>query len=296
VDLIDKLCEVTGKSKEEIWELVEKKRKELDYLISEEGALHIIASELGVNLSPRVKVKDLKKGMRGIEILLKVLRVFEPREWEKEGRKGKVMNVLAGDETGSVFVSLWDDKAELEIKEGDIIKISGGYVSERKGGVEIRAGKRASVEINPKNFPKELESVASFEEKKLSEIKEGEAVKVRAALVRVFERDLFFESPEGKQLIITGLVDDGSASVRAVFFRKAAEKLLGINRESALEVAEIAGQEALFKKIPLGREFWIGGRVKINQVFESLEIIVSWVREVDPGEEVDKKLEKLMGV
>jgi len=297
VNLVEKICKATGKSEEEIWELVEKKRKELDYLISEEGALHIIASELGVDLSERLKVKDLKKNMRGVEIVLKVLRVFEGREWEKGGRRGKVKNILAGDETGNVFVSFWDEKADIELKEGDIIRISGGYVRERKaGGVEIRVGRKANVEVNPSTFPRELEEVESAEEKKLCDAKEGDLVRVRAALLRVFDRSVFYEAPEGKQLIVSGVIDDGSASVRAVFFRRAAEKLLGVNRESAIEVAEIAGEEALLKRIPLGKEFWITGRVKRNEVFETLEIIANSVQEVNPAEEVERKLEKFMGM
>ncbi len=297
MDLIEKICEKTGKTKEEIWELVEKKRKELDYLISEDGAIHIIASELGVDQGKSVKVRNLKDGMRGFEIILKVLRVFEKREWEKEGRKGKVLNIIAGDETGRVSVSLWDGKADEQIKEGDIVRIVGGYVKQGQNGLEIRVGQKATLEINVQNVPESLKNLKSgdISEKSLKLAEDGETVKVRAALVRIYDRSLFFESPEGKQLIVSGVLDDGTEAVRAVFFRKAAEKLIGMSRKEAVEAAELAGEESILERIPAGKDVWIIGRVKENETFGK-EIVVNWVGDVDPAAEVDRKLEKLMGL
>ncbi len=294
MELLKKIAEKTGKSEEEIWELIEAKRKELDYLISEEGALHIIASELKLDTKETSKVEGLQAGQAGVEIFLKVMNVFDMRVFERKGRTGRVRNIIAGDETGRLRVSLWDNQAELTLKEGDIIKVSGGYVKETDRGPELRVGTRGSVQVNPEDAPEGLKSLrtGSVEEKPLKEAKPGELIKFRGVLVRLFEREPFFESKEGKQLIITGLVDDGSASMRAIFFRRAAESLLGLSTEKAIELAEISGRGALLEKVPLLRDFLFYGKVQYNEYSDSNEVIVNRVFPVDPAEEVDRIIER----
>ncbi len=293
--LLELIAEKLGKSKEEVWELIEKKRRELDYLISEEGAAHIIASELGIEITPEVKVKDLKPGMKGFDIELRILRVFEARSFEAGERKGKVRNVIAGDETGIVRLSLWDEKAELDLKRGDAVKISNAYCVGPP--LEIRVGRRSSlVKLSKSNLPEADEIAPEVKERKLAEVEVGELVSVRAALVQVFNRSPFFEKAGEKELIIAGVLDDGSASIRAVFFGRNAEKILGISKERVLELLDVIEPEELLKKVELGKEWKITGRVKFNEIFETKEIIANNVEEVNPREEVEKILDRLIGV
>ncbi len=295
MDLVKLIVEKTGKPEEEIWSLIEAKRKELDYLISEEGAAHIIASELGLNLKATWKVEDLEENMV-VDIFLRIVRSYPAREFKKDNREGKVKNLLAEDSTGSVRVSLWDKNAELDINPGDVIHISGGYTKKTDSGLEIRAGNRSVVKVNPKDIPSSLKSGKKQAiEKTIDQFKAGDNVLTKAALVRVSDR-LFFESPEGKQLMISGTIEDSTGSIRAVFFRRAAEELLGVSREKAIEIAEMSGYETLLKKVPMLEELRLYGRVKHNEMTDSDELIVNGVRRIDPGEEVDRRLERILGV
>ena len=117
MELVKLIAEKLGRSENEVWRLIEEKRKELDYLISEEGASHIIASELGINVNPQFKASNLSDGASGIEIILRVLEVSPAREFERNGRKGKVRNLRVGDDSGEIGLSLWDDRADTAVKE-----------------------------------------------------------------------------------------------------------------------------------------------------------------------------------
>ena len=296
MELVDLIAEKKGMGKEEVLRHIEEKRKELDYLISKDGAAHILASEYGIDASHQFKVSTLIDGASGVDIFLKVLSVSQPREFERKGKKGKVRNLLAMDETGEVGLSLWDDKADIELAGGEIIKMSGAYVRKTGMGMEIRAGRRSSLEINPDNIPDELKKSEEKENRQLSDAEDGKEIEVRAEITGVTHRKPFFNSDSGRQLMISGTIDDGSTIMRAVFFRNAAEVLLRLKTKEALKLADEEGFESVLGRVPVMRELKLQGRVNHNEYTDSKELIVNRVRRVDPGEKVDGVLEKIMGI
>jgi replication factor A1 len=287
MDIIQELQKKLGKTEAEIRQMVEERRKQLDYLISEEGAVQIIASESGINHNPEMKVKNLGKEMSGIEIFLRISEVNEKREFEKNGKNGRVRNFTAEDETGKIRLSLWDDMADLEINQGDIVKITGGYTS---SNLELRAGKRAKIEVNPPDAPAELKKIRSPEKQEIAGIKDGDDVRIRGVLTKVFERSPFFSSPQGKQLMLSALIDDGSASIRAVFFRKAVEAVVGMTRNEALEK-----EGEVLKRARLFTPFWFIGKVKHSKFSNSDEVIVNEVIKAEAYDELDKKINEIIG-
>ena len=131
------------------------KINELSGLISEEGAAHIIANELGVELvslsSKKLKIKEVYAGMRNITAVGKVVRKFEVREFLKDNRSGKVCSLILGDETGTVRVVFWNEQVDLlrSISEGDVLLVREAYVRENNNDREIHLGNQGSIVINP---------------------------------------------------------------------------------------------------------------------------------------------------
>ncbi len=126
--IIEKIKEKAGLSDNEIDTRVKDKLDQLSGLISEEGALHIIANELGVKILDdpgKLQIKNVLAGMRNVELTGKVTNIYEVRTFEKETRKGKVGSFMIGDETGIIRIVAWNDKADIlaKLKEHDIIKI-----------------------------------------------------------------------------------------------------------------------------------------------------------------------------
>ena len=136
-EIILKINEKTQMQASEIEERVERKLKQLSGLISKEGAAHIVANELGVKifeqLSGKLQVKNIIKGMRDVETIGKVVQVYEIREFTTENRAGKVASMIIGDETATIRVVMWGAQADISanLGQGTIVKIIGGYLLEK---------------------------------------------------------------------------------------------------------------------------------------------------------------------
>ncbi len=173
--IISEIRQKTGLSEEEIDKRIEAKIKQLSDLVSREGAAHIIANELGIRLidfTQRMKVRDLKPGFRSVDVVGKVMKTFELREFQRDGKTGKVSSLLIADETGTIRVTLWHSHAELvsSLKEGDVVKIKGAYIKDNNGRPEIHLGERSGLIINPEDETVESTIKSSALRKQISEL------------------------------------------------------------------------------------------------------------------------------
>ncbi|MBI4176242.1 MAG: DUF2240 family protein [Candidatus Aenigmarchaeota archaeon] len=320
--IVSEIAKHASMGRSEVLDLIEEKRIELSDLVSREGAAYIVARELGLNLlregrKQQLKIKNLMSGLRSVDLTARVVNIFPAREFEKAGRKGRVANIILGDDTGQVRLSLWDSEIGIiekeGLKEGNSVKITGGYTkTDPRGGIELRVG-RGRINIADTEIEAGPAMARAFGEMKrssISEFSEGQHFEVRAALVQVFERTPFYEvcpecgfklkmEKDGKtckdhgmvkpafRLIISGILDDGTGNVRAVFFRDAAEKLFGRSTEELRRIAqEEANPLAVFRHLNgIGRELIVRGRAKRNDFSEKLEFVVNDLHEVDAKEE-----------
>jgi hypothetical protein len=93
-------------------------------------------------------------------------------------------------------------------------------------------------------------------------------------------------------MIITGVVDDGSGTIRAVFFRDKARDISDIDPKT---LESLSQEEAIkmIKENVLGREYIFKGRIQKNKIFDSLEFVVDAVKDVDILEESNMLLDEL---
>jgi len=331
--IIEKICEHTNLDEDRVRKMILEKPKELSGLVSEEGAGYLVARELGVNLIREVKrqlkIKNLITGLKSVELIARVVKIFEPRDFEKNGRTGRVINVLLGDDTGVVRLSLWNEETELvesgKIKEGDVVRISRAYVKpDNRDNPELRLG-RGSIErvegVTDLPSAEEIEKeFSSMKRRFIRDFKDGQLNETRAALVQVFKRDPFFEicpkcgirlkEDNGKwicedhgevqpkyQVMLSGIIDDGTGNIRAVFFRDTAEKLFGKTVEELREIAK-KNMDVLsvFTHIEgLGKDFIFRGRVRKNDFTNRLEFIVNEMEEIDVKKEIENLLREIAG-
>ncbi len=94
-----------------------------------------------------VKVGELTPNSRAVNVTTKVVSKSEARSTVsgRDYTQHKVVDALVGDETGSVYLNLWDDNIE-KINEGDTIKIKNGYVNLFKGYMRLNIGRYGSFE------------------------------------------------------------------------------------------------------------------------------------------------------
>jgi len=86
----------------------------------------------------RDKIKELREGMRSVEVEAKVLEKSEVRT-VRSGRTGEMYRLAEaaiGDETGTMKLVLWSDQVR-QVDVGDKVRIEGGYVTSFRGEPQL---------------------------------------------------------------------------------------------------------------------------------------------------------------
>ncbi|KYK25741.1 hypothetical protein AYK26_01865 [Euryarchaeota archaeon SM23-78] len=319
----ERIIKKTGLTEEQLNQKIKAKLQKLSGLISEEGAAHIIANELGVKLfdiGEKLQIKNILPGMRNVDVIGKVLQKYELREFQTEKHSGKVSNMLIGDETGTVRVVMWHKQAELinQLKEGDVVKIRGGYIRDNNRRYEIHLSEMSKLIINPPGVKVEVKPYEppAAVRKKIAEIQEDDAnVEILATIVQVFDINFFEVCPQcnkrirlreegfvcpshGKvepnyNYVLNLYLDDGSDNIRVVFWRQQAEELLGMDNFQILTFKDDPTKFEPIKTELLGHIVKISGRANKNQNFDRIELIASKVdKSPDPDEEIKKLKEE----
>ena len=94
-----------------------------------------------------VKVETLTPQSRGVNTIVKVISKGEIRSVTgRDYSVRRVADALVGDETGCLYMTLWDDKIDA-INEGAILSITNGYINLFRGNMRLNIGKYGSYEI-----------------------------------------------------------------------------------------------------------------------------------------------------
>jgi replication factor A1 len=101
------------------------------------------------------KVSDLKPDQRNFEIHVKILSMSKPRDVfsSKTGITYSVAKATAGDETGTINLTVWNKLVD-KIKEGETYKITSAYTSLFKGYLQLNIGKKGEVKKSNKKIDK----------------------------------------------------------------------------------------------------------------------------------------------
>jgi len=253
--------------------------------------------------------------MRNVELVAKVMQVYEVREFQTEKRSGKVGSFVVADETGSIRIVGWGDQTDniKELKEGDIVKIESGYVRANQGTKEIHLNDKSNLQINP-----EGDTVAGVQTTKpeasrsnIKDLQENTEAEVLATVVQAFDPRFFEICPECNRrakpkdadficdthqkvtpdysYVMNCFLDDGTENIRAVFFRQQMEQLLDKKREEILAAKDAPDDMTQLKDQLLGTQIIVSGRIKKNQMFDRLELVANSVNiNPDPKEEIQR--------
>jgi replication factor A1 len=94
------------------------------------------------------KVGELSPASRAVNVKAKVVSKSEIRNISagRDGSPHRVSDALVGDETGCVYLTLWDDNIE-KVNEGDSITVGNGYVTLFRGNMRLNIGRYGTLEI-----------------------------------------------------------------------------------------------------------------------------------------------------
>lgn len=304
VRLIERISQHASLSKEEIERKIEAKRAKLSGLVSKEGAAQIVAAELGINFEDeKLKIAELVQGMKKASVVGKVLEIYPVRSYDKNGRSGKVANLIIGDESGTVKTVLWDVNhialiEQGKINKGDVLDIL--HAGVRNG--ELHLSSFSDVKLSKEKIESVTITTRSAEAKNLEAAKQGDKIKVRATIVQMFDPRYFEVCPECRKKVIEGecvvhgkitpvrraltnaILDDGTETTRALLSDRELYAL-GISEVELFNLEEFQKK----KKELLGEELYFSGTMKMNQLFNTQEFSVELIEPVN----LDKLLKEL---
>ncbi len=199
-EIIRKIVESTGMSRDEVEQKIAEKVEEYGGLLTESGAAFALAKELGVDVGTKeqlnewVDIKDVNEDTGFVSVAGVVKAITPIKKWDKNGSAGEVVRVLLADGTGDIWVTLWNQDAELvekgKIDVGTVLGIKNGVVKRGFGDrLEVNTNMRSRIIIDAK-VDKELPSIG--EAVKISRISTNTSnATVYARVERIFQKTEF---------------------------------------------------------------------------------------------------------
>ncbi len=151
-------------SRDKIQALVNEQIQELSGLIDEEGAIMIVAKNLGVDLQANQQAAAMETDQpishlaarMNASVVGRIVNIDDIRKFNrKDGSEGVLLPFLLQDTTGMLKVLCWGpqhakitESAEFAVNE--ILRVVNGFVKpNRDGQLELHVGDRSALQLNP---------------------------------------------------------------------------------------------------------------------------------------------------
>ena len=200
------------------------------------------------------KVKDLRSGLGSVIVTARITEINE-RQANVNGETKKVFSGNLADETGKAQFTSWHD---FNIKKGDVMQISGGYIKSWKGIPQLTFDQNAKVKkLDKSKIPKGELEINKMPLHQLVEKRGALDVEVEGTVIEIRPGSgLINRCPECNRTLINDecsihgsvkgipdlrikiVVDDGTGAVSAVLNREITENLLGKTLEECKGIDE----------------------------------------------------------
>jgi ssDNA-binding replication factor A large subunit len=172
--LLSNLASKSGLGQDKLAELIQRKKETVGggYLTNQ-GALFLVASELGITLNyddeTFSSLSEVSKDQPLVSVCCRILSVGVPRVFTRksDAKKGFLSRVVIYDDNTTLSASFWDRAAFLFVEAenffpGDLIRISNAYVrAGLDGTISLNVGERTKVE----KISDETASIKKLEQK-----------------------------------------------------------------------------------------------------------------------------------
>lgn len=95
-----------------------------------------------------MKIKELRNGMRRVNIKAKVIDKTTPKEVTSKfkGATYRVATAIIADETGTVKLTLWNEQID-KVNINDTVVVENGYVTSFKGEIQLNVGRYGKLTV-----------------------------------------------------------------------------------------------------------------------------------------------------
>jgi ssDNA-binding replication factor A large subunit len=285
--VVEFLVQKSGRSQEDILELVSSKLKEFAGLVSKEGALHLVANDLQIPIDTQL-VTDISQIQVGKDFTIQatVEKKYEPKSFTSAKREGKVGSLQLRDSTGTIRLVFWNEDCihMQQFSQGSTYKIKQLNAKDNKGQIELLYSSRSKVEViqaAPQTQMK-INELAVAQEASI----QGIIVAVNAPKFYTVDRktkkktlEPFDPAIHDKSWLMSISIDDETDVIRATAFRDVACQLVSCTQEQ-FGIFETAPFDAIQHKL-LGATIKARGRVTQNPLQEKKELVLTSVELLD---------------
>jgi replication factor A1 len=256
-------------SKEDFLQRVQEKVENMGGLCDEPMAAMLVANELGFSDVGRdsAKIEDITAESGPVNFVARVVSVFDTKEFTRnDGTIGRVGNMIVGDETGKIRVTLWDNMADLikaeKVKVGQTLQIS-GYAKQGYSGVEVNIGNNGVLTESEE----EIDVAASSQ--KIKDVKDGMGdLNLIGKALEISEVKIFQRKDGSSGKVGNLLLGDATGTLRVTLWDEKTEFLNQIKCGDPVELINAYARENAFtQKV----ELQVGNRSIIRKSEKKVE-------------------------
>ncbi len=95
-----------------------------------------------------MKIEDIETNENVSEVIVRVISKAPPRIIRtRGGRKTQLTELLVGDESGTIILTLWGFGEGSDLMTGDVLKITDGWAKEWQGKPQLSLGRSGKLEV-----------------------------------------------------------------------------------------------------------------------------------------------------
>jgi replication factor A1 len=203
-------------------------------------------------------IADIKANADNINISGKVLDISEIRTFEKkDGATGRVGNLLLGDPTGKIKLTLWDEKTDLldEVDFDETIEVLNAYSRENvfSQQIELNLGSRGTIQRSEKKveYKEKITDIVG--------IIPGESYSIQGTVSEIGElRE--FEREDGTESVVANFeLRDKTGSIKITLWGDQAYVIEDMDIDSEIQIINAYAKYGLNEEIELS----VGNRSRV---------------------------------
>ncbi|WP_342303698.1 OB-fold nucleic acid binding domain-containing protein [Methanolobus sp. ZRKC5] len=282
-DIYEKLGGII--SKEDFTREVEEKVEQMSGLCDIRTAAMLVAHDHGASDTGEnqlQKISGITPSSGNIKFIAKVMSVFPAKEFNRnDGTVGRVANIIVADETGSIRLTLWDDRADLvktgNIEVGQNYQVA-GYVKEGYSGIEVNIGNNGVLCETDEKVEARIDS------KKIEDIKSGMGdLNIRGRILDIADIRTFNKKDGTVGKVANIMIGDETGKIRVTLWDETADLTTELQTDDSVEIINGYAKENNFNQQV---EMQVGNRSTIRKIEDEVEFKEDFtsIADIIPGE------------
>ena len=258
-ETIQKIMEIKKLTREEIKKLIDKQIEDFSGLIDEEGAIVIVAKELGIDVkshqeSAKMDTDQLINGLKpriNASIVGRIIEISDIKTFnKKDGSKGSLLPFILEDTSGMIRCLAWGDFNtqiinDNNFKLNEIVRIVNGFVKpSQDGGLEVHIGSKSRVQIQPDEIDRTLIPKINQNATKITPINQLSlkipTLSIEGVITALYPTKKFSRQngTEGKRASIQ--ITDSTGIVYLTFWGDHCEKIRDLKEDQKVRITKLS--------------------------------------------------------